>query len=201
MQADLVYIISFFILFNTLFHTKSAAQNSEPYQNCSMTFNCGNITQIGYPFWGSNRPEYCGHPELKLNCTNQTANIKLGNLNYRVLAINNVSKNLQVVREDHIVNICPEPYVNPTFDEEVLSYASDVQDISIYYGCPPSTSVIQTSQPTMFSCNDSEGFYAIPGSGDTPMESDGSCTTLVLVPATMSAIQISKMNPSISFDE
>ena len=38
------------------------------YTACSRTYSCGKLQNIGYPFWGDNRPKYCGIPELMLNC-------------------------------------------------------------------------------------------------------------------------------------
>ncbi|THG16622.1 hypothetical protein TEA_025974 [Camellia sinensis var. sinensis] len=34
----------------------------EQFLNCSKTFQCANMQNIDYPFWGGNRPDYCGHP-------------------------------------------------------------------------------------------------------------------------------------------
>ncbi|XP_065848341.1 LEAF RUST 10 DISEASE-RESISTANCEUS RECEPTOR-LIKE PROTEIN KINASE-like 1.3 isoform X1 [Euphorbia lathyris] len=178
------------------------AQSSEPYKNCSAEFNCGNITEIRYPFWGSNRPEYCGHPKFELNCSDERANIKIEEVNYRVVDINSDSKNLKVVREDHIGDICPEPHANTSLDWQVLSYGSDVQNISLYYGCPPTSSIIPTSQySTAFTCNDSSGFFMTRDLGNTSLINYGGlCITKVLVPASESAIKTLEENVRLSVD-
>ncbi|XP_065858093.1 LEAF RUST 10 DISEASE-RESISTANCEUS RECEPTOR-LIKE PROTEIN KINASE-like 2.1 [Euphorbia lathyris] len=197
METNLLYIISFFI-----FLLLDLQFVYPQYQNCSAAFNCGNITGIGYPFWGSNRPEYCGHPKFQLNCSNETAKIKIEELNYKVVDINTNSKNLKVVREDHIGNICPEPHVNTSLDWQVLSYASDTRNISLYYGCPPTSSMISTSQySTNFTCNDSSGFFMTGDLGNSSLINYGGlCTTKVLVPASESAIMTLESNIRLSLD-
>ncbi|BFG25360.1 hypothetical protein CerSpe_116340 [Prunus speciosa] len=52
-----------------LYVPRSLGVDDEQYLNCGASFQCANIPNIGYPFWGSSRPDYCGYPEFKLNCT------------------------------------------------------------------------------------------------------------------------------------
>lgn len=167
------------------------AQNRTHYQNCSVSFNCGNLTDIGYPFWGSNRPEYCGHPKFGLNCSEETADIKIEGLNYRVLEINSESTNLKVAREDYIGDICPTPHVSTTLDSEVMSYSSNIQDVTLYYGCPAPPFTLTTSQSISFSCNDgTRGFIATRDLRNlTLIDYTALCTTNVIVPASQSAIE------------
>ncbi|WCJ25344.1 Protein kinase superfamily protein [Euphorbia peplus] len=179
------------------------AQNvSQPFEDCKGTFNCGNITEIGYPFWGSNRQDYCGHPEFQLNCADQTAKIKIDEFSYQVLSIDSDSKNLKVVRENHIGDLCPEPHVNITLDRTVLNLASDIRNISIYYGCEETSSLIPTSQYTTFSCNDTTnnttGFFTTREISNTSLANySNSCHTKVLVQA--AELAIAELETSLRF--
>ncbi|ONI17211.1 hypothetical protein PRUPE_3G145600 [Prunus persica] len=40
-------------------------EDDEQYLKCSASSQCANFPNIGYPFWGSSRPNYCGYPEFK----------------------------------------------------------------------------------------------------------------------------------------
>ncbi|XP_057993417.1 LEAF RUST 10 DISEASE-RESISTANCE LOCUS RECEPTOR-LIKE PROTEIN KINASE-like 1.3 isoform X2 [Hevea brasiliensis] len=181
--------------------------NDERYQNCSSTFQCGNITNIGYPFWGLNRPDYCGNPNFRLNCIDQTAVITIKNLTYQVLEIDSKAKNLAVARTDYIGSICPNLLINTTLDFVHFSYASDIQNVTLYYGCSsPSTSIGITGF-SQFNCklNDTDinGFYStrnIDLVNSTIINLLGSCNNNVIVPATESAIN-SLGNSLISLNE
>jgi hypothetical protein len=72
----------------TFVHAPSSAfaNDDERYVSCSNSLDCGNIKGVGYPFWGSNRPDYCGYPELKLDCSDQDPEITIEKLTYKFLA-------------------------------------------------------------------------------------------------------------------
>ena len=42
--------------------------DDERFVDCSRPFDCGRIKNISYPFWGGNRPEYCGIQGVELRC-------------------------------------------------------------------------------------------------------------------------------------
>ncbi|KAJ6369679.1 hypothetical protein OIU76_028015 [Salix suchowensis] len=136
---DVRYLSSMFIIFLiiTFVHVPSSAfaNDDERYVNCGGLFDCGDIRGVGYPFSGSNRPDYCGHPALKLDCSDQDPEITVKNLTYKVLSINNQSRTLSVARKDYAENICPTFLLNTTWIPNVLNYASDDRNITIYYGC------------------------------------------------------------------
>ncbi|XP_058009318.1 LEAF RUST 10 DISEASE-RESISTANCE LOCUS RECEPTOR-LIKE PROTEIN KINASE-like 1.3 isoform X2 [Hevea brasiliensis] len=172
----------------------------ERHQNCTATFDCGNITNIGYPFWGSNRPDYCGHPKFWLNCTDQEALITIKNLTYQALEVNSEAYNLKVARRDYIGGICPNLLLNTTLDFSFFSYASDIQNITLYYGCPQLPSFLNPlagipGLSTQFTCtlnnSDSGGFYLTRNLGNfsaTILNNLGSCANRVIVPATQSSV-------------
>ncbi|OAY57122.2 LEAF RUST 10 DISEASE-RESISTANCE LOCUS RECEPTOR-LIKE PROTEIN KINASE-like 1.3 isoform X2 [Manihot esculenta] len=199
LTLSLIFIIT--IVF--LCPPPSVLASDAQYQNCSTTFRCGNITNIGYPFWGSNRPDYCGNPNFLLNCTEQAAEITIKNLTYQVLEIDSQAKYLKVARKDYIGDICPNLLINTTLDFVHFSYASDdIRNITLYYGC--STSFTPTTIPwisTQFTCDlngsSSKGFYStrnIDLSNSTIINLLGSCNNSVIVPATQSAVETLENN-------
>ncbi|KAJ6960489.1 hypothetical protein NC653_038849 [Populus alba x Populus x berolinensis] len=52
------------------------------------SFDCGNIKGVGYPFLGSDRPDYCGYPGFELGCSNQDPEITIMRSTYKLLGIN-----------------------------------------------------------------------------------------------------------------
>jgi hypothetical protein len=136
---------SFLLLLVTIiifiFHVpKSLCVDDQQYHNCSQSFQCSNIKSIGYPFWGSTRPEYCGYPVFKLNCSGHAPSISIQEQEYRVLSINQSGSNLNVARVDYSNNVCPSSLTNTTTIDKssshVLEYASDVQKLSLFSTCP-----------------------------------------------------------------
>ncbi|KAJ6861328.1 hypothetical protein NC651_037419 [Populus alba x Populus x berolinensis] len=65
----------------------SLCEPDERYLSCSKSFECGNIQNITYPFWGVNRPQYCGYPGFHLDCSGDAPVIKISEVAYQVLEI------------------------------------------------------------------------------------------------------------------
>ncbi|XP_061947823.1 LEAF RUST 10 DISEASE-RESISTANCE LOCUS RECEPTOR-LIKE PROTEIN KINASE-like 2.1 [Populus nigra] len=156
MQHHLFPTMSWFIVFLTItfVHAPSSAfaNDDERYVSCSNSFDCGDIKGVGYPFWGSNRPDYCGYPQLKLHCSDQDLEITIEKLTYKVLGIDNQTRTLSVARTDYAENICPTLILNTTWIPSLLNYTSDDQNITIYYGCPTQGAPTSTALP-QFPCN------------------------------------------------
>ncbi|KAJ6371032.1 hypothetical protein OIU77_001525 [Salix suchowensis] len=138
MQHHLFATRFIIFLIITFVHVPSSAfaNDDELYVNCGDLFDCGDIKGVGYPFSGSDTPDYCGHPELKLDCSDQDPEITIQKLTYKVLGINNQSRTLSVARKDYAENICPTLLLNTTWIPNLLNYTSDDHNITIYYGCP-----------------------------------------------------------------
>jgi hypothetical protein len=147
------------------------------YSSCSKRhFDCGNITDVGYPFWGDGRPDGCGLPDLKLDCSENIATIKIKKVTYRVLDANSSTKILKIVRKDYLVNgICSTDFVTTTLDSEFFDYGPGYVNITLLYGCPPANT------PPLFSCN----INGIANKGGCIMagaHGPGSCAKSVVVP-------------------
>ncbi|KAL0343369.1 UNVERIFIED_CONTAM: LEAF RUST 10 DISEASE-RESISTANCE LOCUS RECEPTOR-LIKE PROTEIN KINASE-like 2.1, partial [Sesamum angustifolium] len=77
-----------------------SCQNDPLYQTCSQPFQCGSLGEIGYPFWGGNRPVSCGYPGFQINCQSNVPFLNISSTSYRVLQVDNTTQTLRVSRED-----------------------------------------------------------------------------------------------------
>ncbi|XP_022759275.1 LEAF RUST 10 DISEASE-RESISTANCE LOCUS RECEPTOR-LIKE PROTEIN KINASE-like 2.1 [Durio zibethinus] len=105
--------------------------------SCSARFSCGNIQKIGYPFWGLDRPESCGYPGFRLNCSQNISKITINSATYKVLNIYNSTQVLQVARVSYSDSICPTYLINSTFTTSPFENNRDTLEIRLYYGCQP----------------------------------------------------------------
>lgn len=128
-----------------------AYDHDQYYLNCSTPFQCSNQKNIHYPFWGSSRAEYCGHPKFRLNCTGEVPEISIMSQNYRILDIDQNARTLKVVRTDYWADVCPKNLQNTTLDSSFFTYTSDTQDLTIFYVCPPLS--LNLSVPNQFNCS------------------------------------------------
>ncbi|KAF3444285.1 hypothetical protein FNV43_RR13975 [Rhamnella rubrinervis] len=115
------------------------------YNNCRNRFNCGNITNIDYPFWGGGRPEGCGHPDLHLLCEGSQTKIHIKDVKYNVLAIDQDAQTLQISRDDFWDGLCSPKFPNTTFDPNQFEYSPIFGEIILLYDCAP-------DPPWKFSC-------------------------------------------------
>ncbi|XP_073057976.1 LOW QUALITY PROTEIN: LEAF RUST 10 DISEASE-RESISTANCEUS RECEPTOR-LIKE PROTEIN KINASE-like 1.4 [Primulina eburnea] len=129
-------------LFVIIFHAPSGSSDPQKlYKSCSNTFNCGStINGIGYPFRDIQDPPYCGHPSFILSCDPQSnvTRINLIDTMYQVLEINQTAQIMRVVRDDIVVETCPQQMVNTTLDYTFFDYASMYTNYTFLYGCPAS---------------------------------------------------------------
>ncbi|KAG4120881.1 hypothetical protein ERO13_D11G170700v2 [Gossypium hirsutum] len=139
MPSKFLFFINIIISLVLILSPKPVFSNN--YLSCSVRSSCGNISDIGYPFWGLDRPESCGYPGFKLSCSESELEITISSATYRVLAINKESQTLHVSRTDYSENLCPTHLINSTFESETSPFQQngDSQDIRLYYGCQPLT--------------------------------------------------------------
>ncbi|XP_019154740.1 PREDICTED: LEAF RUST 10 DISEASE-RESISTANCE LOCUS RECEPTOR-LIKE PROTEIN KINASE-like 2.5 [Ipomoea nil] len=109
--------------------------SSSVYEACAQSFSCGDIDDIGYPFWGGSQPAYCGHPSFGLTCSDESSpEITILAVKYKVLGIS--SQAATIVRYDLSTNICPSIPQRASLDLNLFSYApSGNQNITLFYGC------------------------------------------------------------------
>ncbi|KAI4347204.1 hypothetical protein L6164_008038 [Bauhinia variegata] len=129
----LITISSFFLTTLPLSHGKEG----DYYTACSTTYNCGDLTNISYPFWGQNRSRYCGGSDmLKLTCDqNGTTSIEIGSQNFTVLSIYQSPFTVRLARKDLVLSSCISD--NTSLDSTVFYYNPDkVENLTLFYNCP-----------------------------------------------------------------
>ncbi|XP_074289829.1 LEAF RUST 10 DISEASE-RESISTANCE LOCUS RECEPTOR-LIKE PROTEIN KINASE-like 2.4 [Silene latifolia] len=113
-------------------------RRSDEFNACSKTFTCGNMKGLSYPFYGLNRPQYCGHPGFELlNCDQNTQQIQMMILSQKfyVLAINSTASTMTVARQDFFDGFgCPSALVNITIDFSLFQYTNSDSNITLIYG-------------------------------------------------------------------
>ncbi|KAG5527961.1 hypothetical protein RHGRI_028779 [Rhododendron griersonianum] len=183
---------------------KTSGSDYEQYTSCSQPFQCSNIPNLGYPFWGGNRPAYCGHQNFELDCQSQAPQITISSIPYRVLSIDNPKHTLTVARAEFWNNPCPSPthlHVNATLDTAHFDYSNDSQDMTIYYGCTVFPGV---TLPNLFSCITdgitTASYFVITGAGEMP--DFAGCSGSVVVHVNQAVAQgLMSALPSINITE
>ncbi|KAL5809910.1 hypothetical protein ACOSQ4_026478 [Xanthoceras sorbifolium] len=151
---------------------------------CSQPFQCGTVT-AGYPFWGRpDRPDFCGHPKLKLDCDkNERTTITIEEVNYHVLDINVSTRTLHIARKDYYLEgICP-PHLqnsNTTIDSQLFDFspADEYENVTLIYGCPPSSTNILEH----FTCHINGVTHYDHGFIEPGAKGPGACNASVFVP-------------------
>ncbi|KAG6779151.1 hypothetical protein POTOM_015522 [Populus tomentosa] len=91
---------------------------------------------------------------VEINCSNQVPEITITQSTYKVLAINNQSRTLNVARTDYRENLCPTLLLNTTLNPILLNYTTDDHNITIYYGSPLKCGYDQTTKAFACYCAD-----------------------------------------------
>ncbi|KAL6324596.1 hypothetical protein AAG906_013408 [Vitis piasezkii] len=180
MHPNLFPAYFIFFIISVHVHTSLCAEN-EQYLNCSTPVQCANM-EISYPFWGGNRPGYCGHPGFELSCDGDAPEFTMVEVSYRVRDINNASQTLTVARADFWNDYCPQKYINTTLNVTLFSYSTRYPRLTLYYGCPPSIQGL----PHAFIC--SSGTTNITGYLATNDTTLVTCNNSVTVPVSQSAV-------------
>ncbi|KAF3444292.1 hypothetical protein FNV43_RR13982 [Rhamnella rubrinervis] len=151
--------VFFFLMVTVLiFIHEPSSSSADEYSDCAADFECGNI-RVGYPFWGSDRPEHCGHPKLELNCTTGDVTvITISSDTYRVLDVNENDHTLTAVRTDYWDNVCPQTETdlrNITLDTSIVNYTTQgYQSLTLFYTC---TSQLALPSSNQFNCSSGSG--------------------------------------------
>lgn len=140
-----------------------SCQESRPYDVCGEVVQCGDF-RLHYPFWGSTRPAYCGHPGFQLTCETNVSLLSYQSVNYQILDTDTSTQTITIARNDLWDDICPEYLYNTSFNSTLFAVESSGQEnVSLYYGCNTSTSTIPLGANHLFSCNvnesQSDGYF------------------------------------------
>ncbi|BFG25356.1 hypothetical protein CerSpe_116300 [Prunus speciosa] len=162
----------FFLLlcFFNSFEITTSFPSKANLSNCSLAFDCGPLRNLSYPFTGGSRPAYCGPPEFHINCVNDSPELSISSLSYRVLQLDPVRRNLKLARSDLWSSTCTDKLFNSTMESQFFAYNdSDDMDVSIFYGCNSTNTTPKLSN--WFHCNNNLAFnnsyYLI---GPVPLE-------------------------------
>ncbi|XP_057436524.1 LEAF RUST 10 DISEASE-RESISTANCE LOCUS RECEPTOR-LIKE PROTEIN KINASE-like 2.7 [Lotus japonicus] len=168
-----------FTLLLILIYTPSSLTSNDYYRDCNNLFSCGHIKNIGFPFWGENRPNGCGHPLLHLTCEENTSYLNINNVRYKVLEAKSDEQTLRITRVDYLLQgLCLSTFVNTSLDPKLLVFGPQYQNLTLFYNCMESN-YISSEQTFPYRCVDSyETVYAQLRSSDFPL----SCPDSVVVP-------------------
>ncbi|KAL4022898.1 hypothetical protein IC575_016644 [Cucumis melo] len=167
--------ISSFLLFFAFSLPFVFGNSLDLFSSCSNLFNCGDITDVGFPFWGVGRPPECGNPALRLACEGNKATIVITEIKYQILKYSrqNNSQTLTIARTDYMGTLCPKKFINTTIDYNLFDAIPTSHNITLLY-CSSSTVAGQFSCPGY-----NAGFIQVSPMGFSP------CNMSVIVPVSM----------------
>ncbi|XP_047152778.1 LEAF RUST 10 DISEASE-RESISTANCE LOCUS RECEPTOR-LIKE PROTEIN KINASE-like 2.8, partial [Vigna umbellata] len=182
-HLPLITILHHSIIFLLLFNLLSCLSSNHTYSNCPNLISCGQIRNIGFPFWGGNRPRECGHPLMELICENEISYITIKDVKYKVSEANPDSHTLKITKQDDLIDLCQPEQVSTSLDTQLYVYESPYNNLTLSYGCTSSEFL-----PTNYiRCNRTSGETVYSQFGSlSPL----SCKTSVVVPVPLSLQQI-----------
>nr|GMC97026.1 LEAF RUST 10 DISEASE-RESISTANCE LOCUS RECEPTOR-LIKE PROTEIN KINASE-like 1.4 isoform X3 [Ipomoea batatas] len=159
-NSFLLIVVGFILLHIPVYF----CEDDHRYVACGKAFRCANIENISYPFWGGDRPEYCGYPGFELDCNSEDAPvISTQSTKYKVVCIDSSERRITVARQDLDRDICLTNPQNSNLDFNLFNYVSDDRNITIFYDCSSFVSKV-IPLPTRFNCSSrakSFGFYMV----------------------------------------
>ncbi|XP_004300968.1 PREDICTED: probable receptor-like protein kinase At1g67000 [Fragaria vesca subsp. vesca] len=189
-QSSLIPLLLITSFLSINFRSSVCADTAE-YANCSLPVTCGSVkSNISYPFWGSDRPEYCGKSGFEVTCNANVPMITMKKINFRILDMSSSTitptPTVTVAREDYWNTLCPPSYIDTDLNFSLFEYASGPQNVSFYYGCHEAGSSalsICNSTVTVTFLTEKET-AKLPDS-----TASGSCAAVVLVPVSAAAAE------------
>ncbi|WZZ65737.1 hypothetical protein YC2023_077107 [Brassica napus] len=130
-----VLCLIFLLLFH---HIPCVTSQRAPRGFCDTLINCGNIS-VGFPFWGENRHQRCGHPSLKLNCNkySNTTTLFISGYNYSLLHIDNTSNIIRLFRQDFSSSFCSASFSSTPLPSVLFQNLPSYKSLTVYYYCDP----------------------------------------------------------------
>ncbi|XP_038894042.1 LEAF RUST 10 DISEASE-RESISTANCE LOCUS RECEPTOR-LIKE PROTEIN KINASE-like 2.1 isoform X2 [Benincasa hispida] len=111
---------------------------NEEFKACAVYYNCGDLVNISYLFWGNERQEFCGRREFELNCKdNKTTTIQINSMEYNVVSISQSDHRMRIARSDLFDDYCPKNQIKTaTLDHNLFKYSSNNLNLYVWYDCP-----------------------------------------------------------------
>lgn len=126
------------ILLLLFHHIPCVTSQRAPRGFCDTLIHCGNIS-VGFPFWGENRHQRCGHPSLKLNCNkySNTTTLFISGYNYSLLHIDNTSNIIRLFRQDFSSSFCSASFSSTPLPSVLFQNLPSYKSLTVYYYCDP----------------------------------------------------------------
>ena len=193
-------IIIFFLICSTTFPSSRGEEDYEKFRECSQPYECGEIKNISYPFYGDNQPSYCGYRGFQVSCTRDNRSvIKPTDLEFQLLKFNingaNHTNTIRVRRLDMLEGPCSPSLQNKSttlsFPYNLfLHYPQTFENLTLYYCDTPLLN--EVSSPNNFTCpGDSKTvFYANDSSLESLRKnlSSATCNRIIQVPILKEAL-------------
>ncbi|KAL6193093.1 hypothetical protein ACLB2K_034177 [Fragaria x ananassa] len=193
-QSSLIPLLLITSFLSINFRSSVCADTAE-YGNCSLPITCGSVkSNISYPFWGSNRPEYCGKSGFEVTCNDIVPMITMKKINFRILDMSNrtttPTPTVTVAREDYWNTLCPPSYIDTDLNFSLFEYASGPQNVSFNYGCNAILGLNYSSVTHECSSTVTVTFLTEKETAKLPDPTTlGSCAAVVLVPVSAAAAE------------
>lgn len=154
----------------------------QQYEECLAPLRCGPgptlLPNVSYPFWGVNKPNYCGQTEFQLSCkNNQNLTLDLENLSFRVISFDLEIQTITVAEESLFEGGCPDQTLNFTWSNQfTLTPTVDIIDL---FTCQASQMVDSLSS---FTCRRTNGDMVTYHAFTTPQTAARGCLKFAEVP-------------------
>ncbi|KAK9677273.1 hypothetical protein RND81_11G132200 [Saponaria officinalis] len=145
-------IVTIFIIILVL---PSSTGVDSGYITCtSSLFSCGNVSNVGYPFWGDGRPRYCGHPALQLQCfqseNGEWPTLTIGSKDeapYNVLSMKHFDSNITLELQGFENIHCTSYNKNIS---NIFKFSPSVENITFLYNCP--SNILPRNSTNLVTC-------------------------------------------------
>ncbi|CAL5213958.1 unnamed protein product [Lathyrus oleraceus] len=160
MNDDHIHMTTFtsLFLFLTIFPTTICQQQHNKHVDCLKPYTCGEVSNIYYPFWGQNRPSYCGinsdQFHLKCDTHHRNTSIQIASQNFQVLYINQFVYTMTMFRKGLVYDNCSSALTNTSLDSSHFHYMSNVRNITILYNCANDIKIPNGANMNSFSCKE-----------------------------------------------
>uniref|UniRef100_A0A0A0LTP4 non-specific serine/threonine protein kinase n=1 Tax=Cucumis sativus TaxID=3659 RepID=A0A0A0LTP4_CUCSA len=131
------YLFSMKILLFHL-HLCFADAAHDEFKACGVNYNCGQLVNISYPFWGNDRQSFCGRREFGLSCkNNETTTIHINSWPYIVVNISQSDHRMTLARSELFDDYCPDKEIGGgALDFSPFKYSNNDLNLSLWYDCP-----------------------------------------------------------------
>ncbi|KMT18584.1 hypothetical protein BVRB_2g027160 [Beta vulgaris subsp. vulgaris] len=192
MKMKLSVQSSFLIIF-LLIQLLRFIKADDEYEDCSGQFLCGNIS-ISYPFYDVvNRPEHCGYPGFRVNCSGEygypeISSVSTSSRRYLLLQMDANLNNISVFQENLWDGPCSKILYNTTLNTTLFNFVHTVENITLYYECSAPSAPIGSL--TAFTCSNSNprNYFLTPSEAHYRNSLLGICNNNTYVPLSQSSI-------------